>query len=103
MPVTLLSLMTALAGALDDLGQYTVASATSSSVVSSAMIDATPGASIDRYNGRWAYAASQQRVVETAGFTPSTGTLVTRSPWTSNPTAGMMLYLTGLFPMASAV
>jgi hypothetical protein len=101
MPVTLLDLETACAQALDDLGIYAVTSSTTSSVTCAKLIDATPSASLTRYDGAQVYVNSQQRRVSTNGLVPSTGVLTLRPALVTPPTAGMLLYLTRLFPMVA--
>lgn len=103
MPVTLLDLAVTLAKALDDCGSYPISAVGASTVTSTKLIDATPNASVQRHNGAWAYASSQQRVVQTAGLVPSTGLISIRPPWSPNPTIGTSLYLTHLFPMSAEV
>lgn len=93
----------ALARSLDDLGLYTVASATGVTVVVSALANSTANASDRRYDGRWAYISAGFAVlsansVKPGGFAPSTGTLTVARAWDTTPHAGDTLELTGLFP-----
>lgn len=103
MMVTLLDLATTCARALDDLGVYPISAVGASTVTSTMLVNATPNASGQRFNARWAYAGSQQRSVQTGGYVPSTGLFTIRPPWTTLPTIGTSLYLTSLFPMLSQV
>lgn len=103
MSVTRIQYVTALARALDDIGAYPISAAAANSVTAPLLIDTTSNASVSRYNGRWAYAKAQQRVVKTGGLTPSTGGLGIRPNWASNPTSSDTLYLTSLFPIISEV
>jgi hypothetical protein len=93
----------ALARKLDDLGVYSVTSATTSTVVAALLIDGTTGASDRKYDGRWIYCNAQQRVVRSGGFIPVTGGLAIRPPWTSTPTSAHTIDLTGFFPVIEEV
>jgi len=93
----------ALARALDDLGVYTLTSPTASTLICTLLVNASPGASTHRYDGRWLYLAApipQQRVVTTGGYNPGDGTL-TFAPTATPATAGTEVELTGLFPSLS--
>lgn len=103
MPVSLLSLLIELPRTIDDGSFYAVTSATSTTVVSNALKNATTNASITTYNGAFAYANAQQRLVRTDGLAPSTGTLTIRPDWASTPTSAHTLILTTLFPCTEDV
>lgn len=106
MPSFLISLVLDGARTLDDIAQHSVASATSSTVVVTQLVNLTTGASADRYNGthvfhRQAGLPGQSRTVRPGGYAPSTGTLTVFPNWTTTPTAGDLIYLTHKFPVIS--
>lgn len=100
---TLLAYRRALGYALDDLGEYTVTSATSTTTTVARLADSTANASDRRYDGRWAYisagfAAGEGNTVKPAGFAASTGVITYVRGWNTAPHAADTLELTGLFP-----
>lgn len=99
MATTAAALVQMVALALDDLKVYTIASATSTTVLCPGLVNPTTGASPATYNGAWAYAISQQMRVRTGGYAPSTGVLTIYPGWSSTPTLNDELYLTRLFPV----
>lgn len=108
MPESLFTYRQALARALDDEGTYSVGSADAGSVTIQMLVNLDPAASTHQYDGRWVYlavgsGAGQQRKVRTGGYTPATGRLLVDPPWTSVPTNGNIVQITGLFPSAPQV
>lgn len=93
----------ACAEALDDLGRYTLASSSASTMVISALVNATANASTQAYDDRYVYVPStaEQVRVRPGGYAPSTGTL-THYPNSSNPGA-VAVVLTHLFPIKGGV
>jgi hypothetical protein len=93
--------------ALNDLGSYPVASATTTAITLAPLADSTTSASADRYDGAYIYfatgaAAGNQRRVKPGGFSPSTGTL-TLALLTTPPTLGDIAEITRLFPIVEQV
>lgn len=108
MAVTFLALVRAVAQALDDEGTYNVASGASTTVTVAPLVNSTANASTHRYDGRWLYVASgagsgQQRVVKPGGYTPSTGMLEVTNQFATAPSAGDIIVLTSLFPVADTL
>jgi hypothetical protein len=91
----------ALGQALDDLDAYTVTGSTSTTVTVAALVDNTPSASANRFDGAYVYAVGtvQQRRVRTGGFDPATGTLTVEADW-SAPAALTEIEITRLMPCA---
>jgi hypothetical protein len=93
----------ALADALDDLGgPYAVSASTASTVTVPALATSTPGASPNRYDGRWVYLSSGAGVGQVAkvrggGFASSV-LLTMETAWTTAPVAGDQIELYGWFP-----
>jgi hypothetical protein len=93
----------ALADALDDLGgPYAVSASTASTVTVPSLATSTPGASPNRYDGRWVYLSSgagsgQVAKVRGGGFA-SSGLLTMETAWTTAPVAGDQIELYGWFP-----
>lgn len=88
-----------LAHALDDLGVYSVAASTSTTVSSVDMADNTAGASAGRYNAAYLYAcesALQRRVMKDS-LVPASGQVTLNYSWTL-VTAGTEIEVTRLFP-----
>lgn len=101
---SLLEYRQALAQALDDWGGYGVGQATVGSASLVGLLDATTGASANRFNGAWAYSprGGDQRRVVTGGYVPSQGRINVELNWTL-PQAGDTIEITHLFPCYAAV
>lgn len=106
---TLLLYRQGLARALDDLEVYLAASATSTTVVCSNLINSATNASTGRYNGAYVYVSAgtgigSQSVVKEAGYAPSTGTLtiLDSGGWATSPASGSTVEITRLFPAINA-
>lgn len=98
---TLRTLRRALGYALDDLGVYAVAVATSSTITATALVNATPNASGTLYNGAWVHAPDslrQTRRVRTNGYTASAGEFAIFPNWTVAPAPGAAFEVNRLFP-----
>jgi hypothetical protein len=106
-PTALLTYVEALALALDDLGRYTVTSATNNSITAGGLIAST-GTSANRYDRAWLYvqgaggAADVGRVVRPESYVPTTGT-ISYDPGFTAPVATTPFLLTGLFPVFAEV
>lgn len=95
----------ALAQALDDWGGYGVSGASGTSyAILAGLLDVTPGASANRFNGAFAYSPTggDQRRVITGGYVPIQGRINIELGWTV-PSVGSLIEITHLFPCYSAV
>jgi hypothetical protein len=105
MPTTQQALRQAAQNALDDGAAYACSIGTTDTVVIPALVNATTGASANRYDGAWVYLATgpagtagQQRLVQPGGFDPALGELTVFPPWTVVPAGGNIVEITHLFP-----
>lgn len=99
MATTLLALYRALGHELNDLAMYPASAGAATTVTLAMLVNATVGASTERYNGRNVYCNAQQRVVRTSGYAPSTGVLTVFPSWVTPPTAAQQVILTSMFPV----